>query len=323
MKIIGTGRYAPGAPLRASDCDVAYDHAEGTVARLTGVMSRHVCSQGDTQITMGTAAAEQAMASAGVTVQDIDLIISAAAVPYQPIPATSPAYQAALGITDGQVFAFDVNATCLSFVTALDVCAGMLARGPYRTALIISSEVASAALPWRTRPDIAGLFGDGAAAVVVTADEAPFHARFSTFASGYNICGIGAGGTRFNFEREAEAFAAHSLFDMDGKALFRLTTQVFNPFVSRLLDDVGWARDEVDLVVPHQASPKALQHMIRQCGFAPGAVVDISQTFGNQIAASIPFALDHACDRLRPGAKVLMLGTSAGVSFGGAALEWA
>jgi 3-oxoacyl-[acyl-carrier-protein] synthase-3 len=226
----------------------------------------------------------------------------------------------ALGMDDGAAFAFDINSTCLSFVSALEVCDGLMQSGRYARALIISSEVASRALPWPDHPEIEGLFGDGAAAVVVETGAADLVTQFCTYPSLLESCRIGAGGTRFDFHEQAEEFAAHSLFEMDGKALFRLTAQHFVPFVDAILADAGWSRDDIDLVVPHQASPMALAHMIRQCGFDADKVVDISRNIGNQIAASIPFALAHARDRLAPGAKVLMLGTSAGVSFGGIAM---
>jgi 3-oxoacyl-[acyl-carrier-protein] synthase-3 len=300
--------------------DTRFGLTAGQVVKLTGVTNRHYCTADETQISMGAAAAQAALDDAGLRPCDVDLILGAAAVPYQPIPATAPAYMQALGMADGSAFAFDVNSTCLSFVSALEVCDGLMRAGRYARALIISSEVASRALPWPDHPEIAGLFGDGAAAVVVEAGTADLVTRFCTYPSQLGSCGIGAGGTRFDFHTQAEAFAAHSLFDMDGKALFRLTTQYFVPFVDALCADAGWSRDDIDLVIPHQASPMALAHMIRQCGFDPAKVVDISCDVGNQIAASIPFALAHARGRLKRGTRVLMLGTSAGVSFGGAAL---
>ncbi len=322
MKVLGIGSYLPREARPSAWSDDRLGLPPGQVEKLTGVRTRHYCSDDENQITMGVAAAARAVEDAGVRPDDIDLIIGASAVPYQPIPATAPLYQRGLGIADGAAYAFDVNSTCLSFVTALDVCDGLLRSGRYTRALIISSEVASRALPWDHRPEVAGLFGDGAAAVVVEAGDDPLQTRLRTYPSVYECCGIGAGGTRFDFRNEAEAFATHSLFDMNGKDLFRITTKHFVPFVDDLLTQTGWTRDAVDLVVPHQASPMALARMIRQCGFAEGKVVDICGTVGNQIAASIPYGLCSAKDRLRRGDKVLLLGTSAGVSFGGAALVY-
>jgi 3-oxoacyl-[acyl-carrier-protein] synthase III len=295
----------------------------GALSKASGVEARYVCD-GESQIDLALTAAAGALADAGMVAGDIDLVLFAAAVPYQPIPATAPLILRGLGIADGRAAGFDVNSTCLSFVTAFEIAARQLAAGTATNALIVSAEVASRALPWETAPEVAALFGDGAGAAVLTRDPAGQIAamRLRTYPSAYEACGIGAGGTRFDFTREAAAFAAHSRFMMDGKALFRLAAQHFGAFVADLLAEAGWQPADVDLVIPHQASPAALAHMIRQTGFPPDRVVNIVAGHGNQIAASIPFTLDVArqAGRVRPGTRVLMLGTSAGVSFGGIAL---
>ncbi len=322
MKIIGIGSYLPKGAHSAQSLDVQFGLAAGCVEAQTGVAIRYYCGSDDDQISMGAAAARAALDDAGLSVDDVDLVVAAQAVPYQPIPATAPAYMRALGMADGAAFGLDLNSTCLSFVSALEHAAALLQAGRYRRALIVSSEVASRALPWPEKPQVAGLFGDGAAAVVLEPGDAPIFTRFETHPSHYEACGIGAGGTRFDFHADPQDFAAHAVFNMDGKVLFRATAAHFVPFVDALLAEAGWHRDEIDLVIPHQASPMALAHMVRQCAFDPAKVVDISRDVGNQIAASIPFAMAHARDRLAPGAKLLLLGTSAGVSFGGAAVTF-
>lgn len=297
-------------------------HLEG----LSGVHSRHVCEAED-QIDLAAAAARLAMERAAVTAGDIDLVLGACGIPYQTLPATAPLVMRRLGIPDGAAAAFDVNATCLSFLSALELAAGRIVAGQSRTALVFSSEIASRALPWSEQPDVAALFGDGAAAVVLTA--APDGAGairaslMRTYPSAYEACEIGAGGTRFDFVREAAEFAAHAVFQMDGKALFRVTHRHFPSFVDDLLAAAGWTPADVDLVVPHQASPLALEHMIEQTGMPRERVVNIAALFGNQIAASIPTALDIAWTegRIGKGTRLLLLGTSAGVSFGGMAIE--
>ena len=254
-------------------------------------------------------------------------MLGACGVPYQPLPATAPLVMRRLGMADGSAAAYDVNATCLSFLTALELAAGRIALGQSRAALVFSAEVASRALPWRDQPDVAALFGDGAAAaVLVPARDGRSGIRASllrSYPSAYEACEIGAGGTRFDFHGEPAQFAAHALFHMDGKALFRVTHRHFPPFVEQVLAAAGWSRADVDLVVPHQASPLALEHMVQHTGMAQDRVVDVAARLGNQIAASIPTALDIAWrdGRIGPGAKLLLLGTSAGVSFGGMAIE--
>jgi 3-oxoacyl-[acyl-carrier-protein] synthase-3 len=233
-----------------------------------------------------------------------------------------------LGVSDGAAAAFDVNATCLSFLSALDVAAAKIALGQCRRVLIFSSEIASRALPWATQPDVAALFGDGAAAVIV---EAPNHkgpmicaSLMETYPSDYDACQIGSGGTRFDYQNEPALFSKHSQFQMDGRRLFRLAHKRFPAFIQKLLDQAGWSISDVDVIVPHQASPAGLAHLVRTTGLSTDRVINICSTYGNQIAASIPTALDIGArdERIKRGSKVLMLGTSAGVSFGGIALEY-
>lgn len=324
IAVRGTGRALPARSVTTADLGDILGPGGATCA--SGVTQRFVCGE-ETQIDLAVAASAAALDDAGVTAKDIDLIISGSAVPYQPIPAMAPLIMRALGTADGSAAAFDVNSTCLSFVSAMEMAARMIQGGGARRALVVASEVASRAVPWETQPEVAALFGDGAAAAVISA-SAPDETgeiravRLRSYPSGYEACGIGAGGTRFDLEAEREAFLAHSKFTMEGKTLFRLASKHFGDFVEDLLADAGWDRRDVDLVVPHQASPAALDHMIHQTGFDRARVVRIAERFGNQIAASIPFGFDLARKkgRVPKGSRVLFLGTSAGVSFGGAAL---
>lgn len=324
ISFLGTGRALPLQSVDSTDLEIKWT-AGGRITA-TGVRRRYHCTD-ETQVDLATLACQRALENAGCAIDKIDLIISGASVAYQPIPAMAPLIMRNLGVVDGAAAAFDVNSTCLSFVTGLDVAARMISSGAAQTALVVSSEIASRALPWATQPQTAALFGDGAAAAVLGSAEAQTTAairaiRLRSYPSAYEACGIGAGGTRFDFSTESASFAEHSKFSMDGKALFRLTTQHFTSFVDALLHEAGWDHGEVDLVVPHQASPAALDHMIRQTGWPKKKVVRIVEDYGNQIAASIPFAFDIAREqgRVPAGSKVLFLGTSAGVSLGGAAL---
>jgi 3-oxoacyl-[acyl-carrier-protein] synthase-3 len=283
------------------------------------VASRYVCD-GEDQVDLAVAAASQAITEAGITPDEIGLIVFAAAVAYQSIPATAPLIQARLGIKDGTCMAFDVNSTCLSFLTALDVASRLLGG---KKAVVVASEVASRGLPWEEDPATAALFGDGAAAVVISGeDEAAgvVATRMETYPSAYEACQLASGGTRFDYHADRGNFDRNSRFRMDGETLYKLTIRHFEPFLDRLLGDAGWRRDEVELVVPHQASPGALAHLAKRCGFASDIVVNIVRDYGNQIAASLPTALHFARQGRPEGTKALMLGTSAGVSLGGMAL---
>ncbi len=322
LQILGSGHALPKACVTSDDLDAAHAKPRGWLFKRSGVAQRYVCGAED-QLDLALEAAAKAMAEADTEPGDIALLLFAAAVPYQSIPATAPLIQQRLGIRDGACMSFDINSTCLGFVTALDIASRMIPHG--RKALVVASEVASRGLPWSSDPQIAALFGDGAAAVVVdaaTEDAGVLASRMETYPSAYDACTLGAGGTRYDYHHDRPAFDANSFFRMDGEALYRVTVKHFEPFLDRLLKDAGWTRDDVDVVIPHQASPGALAHLARRCGFKPEIVVNIVRDHGNQIAASIPTALSIArqTQRALTGHKALILGTSAGVSLGGMAL---
>ena len=319
LTILGSGHAVPRTCVSSESLDAREGLAPGWLHRHSGVRTRYVCTDED-QVDLAVLAARRALEDAETAPDELSAILFGAAVAYQSIPATAPLIQARLGVGDGACMAFDVNSTCLSFVTALDIASRFAGDGKV---LVVSAEVASRALPWQSDPATAALFGDGAGAVVVSTggEGRVLASRMETYPSAYDACGLGAGGTRYDYHADREAFDRHSRFHMDGEALFKLTIRQFEPFLDRLLDEAGWRHDEVDLVVPHQARPGALHHLAKRCGFATDRVVDIVRDYGNQIAASLPTALDVA-RRTRDcaGRRTLLLGTSAGVSFGGMAM---
>lgn len=324
LRLDGTGAATPAGMVLSSQLDGRIGRPEGWLYRRTGVLSRYYCGSED-QIDLAVDAGRQALEAADASPDEIDVILFAAAVPYQSIPATAPLIQHRLGIADGACAAFDINSTCLSFLTALDMLASLLASGRYRRGLIVASEVASRALPWNDDPLTAALFGDGAAAAVFSAGDGTAHlaaAAMETYPSAFDACRIGSGGTRYDYHNQPEDYARHSMFEMRGETLYKLTVKHFPAFLDRVLSEAGWERGDVDIVVPHQASPGALAHLARRSGFAPAAVVNIVRDFGNQVAASLPTALHVARmeGRLGKGQRALLLGTSAGISFGGLAV---
>ena len=324
VSILGTGHALPLAKVTSEMLDSQLGFKLGHLARVSGVNSRFVCKD-ESQIDMAVIAAHRALARANVPVSKIDLVISASGIPYQTLPSTAPLIMRGLGLKDGQAAAFDINSTCLSFLSALDVAADSIRAGRSHTALVVSSEIASRALPWQDSPDVAALFGDGAGAAVLGAgpNGGIIASHMRSYPSAYEACQIAAGGTRIDFHNAPDLFATNARFKMDGKELYRLTSKHFRRFLDDLLEKAGWHRDDVDVVIPHQASPHALARIGRVIGFPKHKLENHAAQIGNQIAASIPIVLDMAIanGKIAPGAKVLMLGTSAGVSFGGMAYE--
>lgn len=328
--LAGFGAALPAELRPSADIDVQLGKPSGWLEAACGVASRHVAASHETQESLAAEAARAALRDAGLALEDIGLLLFGASVGRQPIPATAALVKRELGGGQLAFPAYDVNATCLSTMVALDLATLQIAAGRVKHVLVVTSEIASRALPWSDAPETAGLFGDGAAAFVVSAPGAQpgEGARFGgfhmeTYAEGYEACTLAAGGTGIDFHRDPEAFARNAYFRMDGKALYRITAAALPGFLDRLLAKSGLRRDDIDLVVPHQASPHALAHIIRRGGFAPDRVFDRVRTIGNQVAASIPVALclARAEGRVRPGMRILLVGTSAGVSLAGAILE--
>ncbi len=332
-QILGTGIGMPATALESTAWDHEYGKPEGWLEGACGVAVRKVAKgTGETQEMLAVAAAREALVDADMAAESLDLILFCAAVGRQPIPSTAPLIKGLLGIEARSVAAYDVNATCLGALVAMDVADMHIRTGRAQRVLVVSSEIASRGLPWADDPATAGLFGDGAGAIVLggvetQSEEVAGGLRIVDFAmetwpEGYEHCQLGAGGTRFDFATEAKQFADHSVFRMDGHNLFRLSRKRVPEFVQGLLAKSGWQVDDVDLVVPHQASPLALEHMVRRCGFAPERVVDTVRQTGNLISASLPVTLHKAREerRIGEGAKVLMVGTSAGVSVAGMTL---
>jgi len=314
-RVKGTGQIVEGLGLKPGSLHEA------------GVSYRGVATE-ETTVSMGVDAAREALRDAGLQASDMDLILSACAVPYQPIPATAPLIQRELGAKG--VAAWDVNSTCLSFLTAVDTARAMIIAGRARRVLVVSSEMPSRALPWHDDPMTAALFGDGAAAAVVgglpEGSKGIVSVSFETHSEAWEACQLASGGTRHDYHGDLGAFEAGTWFRMDGKALYKLTARHFRRFVKAALDQAGWKPRDVDLLIPHQASRGGLDHAARILefvGIPRNRMVDILSHYGNQVAASLPTALDKArrSGLIEPGSKVLLLGTSAGVSLGALAME--
>jgi 3-oxoacyl-[acyl-carrier-protein] synthase-3 len=325
LAILGVGRGLAGRRVTSGEYDARFGQPAGWTQSTTGVASRRFLAEGETASMLGVRAAQQALAMAGVDPRDLSAVLGACGVMEQPIPSFAVLMHRRLGLEGSGVPAFDVNATCLSFLVALRMAALEIDQGAWERVLIVSSDAASAALN-EADPETAPLFGDGAAAVVVARVKeetgSGVHAwRFETYSEGAEAAWLGAGGSRLP-ARNLEALLAESTFRMDGPLAYRIAAKRMEPFLARLLDEAGWRFSDVDLVVPHQASGPALALMKRRLGLSDERVMEILSDNGNQVASSLPSALAVAIEtgRARSGDRLLLVGTGAGVSLAGVAL---
>ncbi len=285
-----------------------------------GVRRRHVAVDRHVE-RLGAAAAREALASGPPP----DLVINASLTPRQAIPDSSVFLLRELGLRG--VPGFTIHGTCLSFLVALHTASTLISAGAYRRVLIVSAEIASVGRDWK-HPESAALFGDGAAAAIVEPTPAGEPSELlgfamETYPEGAEFTQIRGGGV-VRHPNDADTRPEDHLFEMNGPAIYRLGRPLVGTLLARVYASAGLSGPEdVDLVVPHQASGLALASL-RRYGFAKERVVNIIADYGNCIAASIPMALAHAHreGRLKRGDRVLVLGTGAGFSMAAAALRW-
>lgn len=328
IRILGTGEHVPAICIESHSLDQRWNKAAGWTVRHAGIERRYYAAEHETTSSMGASAACSALAAAGLQAQELDCIVSACSVMEQAIPCSAVLIQRQLGLEHSGIPAFDINATCLSFVAALDLVSSAIAVGRYKRVLIVSSEIASAGLRWDD-PETAMLFGDGAAAVVLggsdDADGAELlGSHFETFSAGADLCQVRSGGTRIRPRADMTAFLQGACFEMQGRATYRMAAQRLPHFLERLFERARTGLDQLSCIVPHQASAKGLAHLEAALKLPSSMLVKVLANRGNQMAASIPVALHHAISsgRVRRGELMALVGSGAGLSFGGAILRY-
>lgn len=324
VKITGIAQYLPHAKVYSSELDKQLGLSSGSVQKKSGLISRHFASADETTSYMGAQAASQALNNAQCTLNDIDVIISACGASEQLLPCTAALIQKQLGLEHSGIPCFDINSTCLSFLTALDTASYLIAGGRYKRALIVSSDIPSAGLNWKDM-ETCTIFGDGAAACILEQSDGSskiLASHMLTHSSGLEYCRVEAGGTRIP---PAKPFDHQlGLFQMDGKKVFKLASQLLIESMEQLFSQVKITLSDIDWVVPHQASLLAMHHVRKRLAIPKEKWVDIYATHGNQMAASMPSALAHYINagKIQRGQLIYILGTGAGISASGMILEY-
>ncbi len=327
VKIAGLGAYLPPRRVPSSELEKAFSLSPGWVEETVGVRERRRRAAGQGAVEMAALAARDALDRAGVAADDVDLVIGASVSRRQFIPCTAAFVQRELGLPEGRSFCFDVDATCLSFLAALHTAAPLVASGAHRAVLICSSEIPSRMMG-PCEPETAVLFGDGAAAAVLTASgpgesSAVEGSAFATFSSGAELTEFPGGGY-LHHPNDPATTPDRNQFRMQGRAVLKYVLRVMGPFLDAFFARLGWDRTAIDHVVPHQASRLGVSQCTVRWGFRPEQMVLNLPTRGNCVAASIPLALAeavHAGD-VRRGQRVLLVGTGAGLSLGAVALTY-
>ncbi|MCS3430709.1 3-oxoacyl-[acyl-carrier-protein] synthase III C-terminal domain-containing protein [Klebsiella sp. BIGb0407] len=318
LSIIATGTALPPGKVESAMLDKKLGKAAGYVEQRSGIEYRFHASDSASQAELGAAALHNALERHAIDPDSIDLLISASAIPYQALPCTAIHILKSAGLAPG-IAGFDINSSCVSFISALQVATGLLNAGSYRRIAIVSADIASRGIDWN-HEESSLIFGDGAACAIVergNGDSRVLGSLIEMYPSGSELCEIRAGGTRRNPRAGMEE--QDFLFHMQGKALFRHASSIIEGYFQRLLAQCQLTLAEIATVVPHQASHLALEHMRKRLHVPNEVLVDIYRHHGNQVAASLPFALHEAMTtgRVNPGKPVMLIGTAAGLTLAG------
>ncbi|KTD74554.1 beta-ketoacyl-ACP synthase III [Legionella tucsonensis] len=326
VKVTGMGCYLPRNKVLSTELDFQLNLPKGSVQKKSGLISRHFASPDETTSYMGAQAALAAVRQANIKLTEIDAIISACGVGEQAIPCTSALIQKQLGLEQSGTACFDINSTCLSFISALDIASYLVEGARYKRVLIVSSDIASVGLNWQDM-ETCTIFGDGAAACILEKSNEGTNRILSshheTHSIGSTFCQIEAGGTRLPAKNPLQNIE-QSLFYMEGKKVFKLASKLLDNLIENLLNKASLSMNDIDWFVPHQASLLAMHHVQKRLNIPTEKFVSIYPYYGNQIAASIPTALCTLIDskQLQRGQLVLLMGTGAGLAAGGLVLEY-
>ena len=354
VRIVSVGTHTPSRRVTSTDLDAAHGRAPGLTFARSGVVARHWIGPGETSVSMTVGALGQVLDRADWDVDELDALIVASVLPEQPMPTIAILTAAQLGVAGGRLEAFDVNASCLGFLTALQQASFGIAMGRWNRVAVAAVDIASKGLN-HTDLESSALFGDGAAAVLLEGSpieppplvelvETPatgfdkfnqrgdklnqrpseiLALRLASYPSAAGLCRIAAGGTRWNPVTPPPS-ATDYLFAMDGLGMMKLVAREMPGFLNGLLAEAGVDAEAIDVVVPHQASGLGLRFLRERLPVRSETVVDILAEHGNQVSASMPTALAHAVDtgRLERGGLCLLIGTGAGLLFGGAVLRY-
>ena len=315
--ITGWGLYAPDRVVTNDELAETIDTSDEWIRTRSGIRERHIVGPHEFTSTMSTAAAERAMRQAGVTADDLDLILVATSTPDYLTPPVSSQIQDMLGATRAGAMALVVG--CTGFVYAVVTAHQFIATGAAKTVLVIGAETISRNLNWEDRTTCV-LFGDGAGAVVMQATEEA-GAGVQAFVLGSDGSGAEhliqySGGTRTPPTPETIA-AGDNYLRMNGREVFKFATTKMGESLDQVLAQAGMTADDIDLFIPHQANARIIEYAAQRAGIPMEKVVMNVERYGNTSAATIPIALAEAFDagRAKPGDTLALVGFGAGLTW--------
>jgi len=321
----GTGSYTPQKALTNNDLSKTVDTSDEWIFTRTGIRERRIAGDDETSSTMGAEAGIRAIEDAGLTPDDIDVVVVGTMTPDMPFPSTACLVQDKVGIKNAM--SFDVEAACSGFLYVMEVASGLLATGRYRNALVIGAEKLSSILDWQDRTTCV-LFGDGAGAVVLSLAEGEPNSGLIDFKLGSDgskadLLNQPGGGCAMPPSPASIEGRQHFL-KMRGPEIFKNAVRVMGQAAVEILEQNGIEPDQLKCVVPHQANMRIIESLSTRLHIPIERFFLNLDKYGNTSAASIPIALDEAAraGRFERGDIILLVAFGAGLTWGSTLLRW-
>ena len=318
--VLGCGSYLPNQVLTNADLARKVDTSDEWIVQRTGIHERRIAAPGEFTSHMAVHAARAALAHAHLDAQAIDLIVLATSTPDNTFPASAVEVQSALGITHGA--AFDLQAVCSGFVYALSTADALLKSGAFNRALVIGAETFSRILDWTDRTTCV-LFGDGAGAVVLEAQDQP-GTRDDRGVLTVRLRSDGRHKSKLYVDGGPSSTGTVGHLRMEGREVFRHAVAMITDVVEDAFKGAGYSVADIDWFVPHQANKRIIDGSAHKLGIDPAKVVTTVDRHGNTSAASIPLALaDAVADRrIKRGDLILLEAMGGGFTWGAALVRW-
>ena len=318
--VLGCGSYLPARILSNDELARSVETTDEWIVQRTGIRERHIAAPGEMTSDLAIHAARAALANAHIDADTIDLIVLGTSTPDQTFPATAVTVQHALGISQGA--AFDLQAVCSGFVYALSIADSMLRCGKHKRALVIGAETFSRILDWNDRTTCV-LFGDGAGAVVLEAQEQPGETSDRGVLTTH-LRSDGKHKSKLYVDGGPSSTQTVGHLRMEGKEVFKHAVGMVTDVSKACFEAARISAADMDWFVPHQANRRIIDASADKLGIAPEKVVITVDRHGNTSAASIPLALDVAVAdrRIKRGSLILMEAMGGGFTWGSAMLRW-
>ncbi len=325
VRIAGTGSYVPERVMTNADLEKIVETSDQWIQERTGIRERRIAAEDQPTSALAAEAARRALTAAGITGDQVDMIILATITPDMVFPNTACLVQDAIGAK--KAVCFDLEAACSGFLYSLDVAKQFVATGKYDTVLVIGAEKLSSITDWSDRTTCV-LFGDGAGAAVLQAcregdGHGLIHSILQSDGSLADLLKLPAGGSRMPATSETLAQGLHFM-KMDGREVFKHAVTRMCGSARQLLEETGLSVEDVALIIPHQANMRIISAISDRLGGRESQYFVNLDKYGNTSAASVIVALDEAyhAGRLKKGDLVLLVAFGGGFVWGASLLEW-